>query len=244
MTGPLVGGAKLEVTTAWTVPTGTNAHPLYVVVDPALVLDDRDRSNNSGLSRTVLPDLAIETCWNEAVSSSSVILIARVGNPGVLPTGPFALAWRLGAADGQEVGRLSVDSLAVGQTNEVSFVWDTSGRQFTGAFTTVYAVADAGGVVAEADETNNAYPQAVRVVPSWVPRVIEFKLVETTKAKLTFEASGALATEFTVQTAGSFVSPVQWQTESEALIAESALGAFEVQLPIHDGTRFYRIVAK
>ncbi|MBI2928720.1 MAG: SBBP repeat-containing protein [Verrucomicrobia bacterium] len=238
----LVGGAKREVSVPWTVPSDAKPHDLFVVADPALTIEDRDRSNNVSVKRTLLPDLTIETCWNEPVSSTTVVLVARLVNAGTAATGPFDIAWRLGAVDGPEVGKSRLESLAPGQVYEVAYQWDTGGRLDLGDYAAVFAVADAGGVVEEIDETNNAYPQTVRVIPSWVPRIVELKVLDTGKATLAFTATSGDAAAFAVESTESLASPIQWAAEAGAVITAPAPGRFEVELPLRGGVRFYRIL--
>ena len=104
LAGPFIGGATQAVSTVWTAPASANWHDVYVIADPGLVLNDRDRSNNSDVRRTVLPDLTIETCWSTEVSMSEVALMARLVNTGVVSTVPFEVSWRVGRADGEEIG--------------------------------------------------------------------------------------------------------------------------------------------
>ncbi len=96
----LIGGSSADVSVVWEVPSFPMSHEIYVVADPTLGFLDRDRGNNSTSIDVVLPDLAIENCWNSQVSYTSVALMARVTNPGVIPTGSFELSWRLESADG------------------------------------------------------------------------------------------------------------------------------------------------
>jgi hypothetical protein len=86
----LMEGENQEISVSWTVPILPQSHVVFVVVDPGLAFEDRDRSNNSASLAAVLADLTIQTCWSAAVSSSSVALTARVLNSGVIPlAGPM-----------------------------------------------------------------------------------------------------------------------------------------------------------
>jgi subtilase family serine protease len=143
------------------VPLNKSSHEIFVVVDPFLAVEDRDRSNNELLVRTVLPDLAIETCWSTEVSSTTMALTARVVNTGVIPAGAFDVSWRLGAADGEEIGTSTIESLIADGAHEVTFIWDTDGRLGPGQQAQVFAVADSTGSVPEFDDTNNVYSLAV-----------------------------------------------------------------------------------
>lgn len=243
ITNALVGGARQQVTASWLVPSAPNAHSVFVVVDPGLSLDDRDRSNNVASMKTVLPDLAIATCWSSEVSASQVALVARVFNSGAMYSEPCEIAWRLGAVDGEEIGRSGLDVLMPGQTNEIAYVWDTSGRQFSNSFVTVFTVVDVAGVVPELDKSNNTYAQTVQVIPSWVPRLTSVNLVSAGTVTLTFEAGNYPASSFAVESTGSLASQIQWTVEASAAITNTAPGIFEAQVPVQGSQRFYRIRA-
>ncbi len=159
--GTLTAGGRENASVSWSVPSEASSHRLFVVVDPCLVVDDRDRSNNVLSVRTVLPDLAVETCRSTEVASTTMALTARVVNIGVIPAGAFGVSWRLGAADGEEIGTSTIESLIAGGAYEATFIWDTSGHLDGGQHAQVFAVADSAGVVPEFDEANNAYGLAV-----------------------------------------------------------------------------------
>ncbi|MBN1508404.1 MAG: carboxypeptidase regulatory-like domain-containing protein [Sedimentisphaerales bacterium] len=161
ISGTLIAGGKENVSVSWNVPLNQSSHEIFVAVDPCLVVEDRDRSNNELLVRTVLPDLAIETCWSTEVSSTTMALTARVVNTGVVPASAFDVSWRLGAADGEEIGTSTIESLIADGAHEVTFIWDTDGRLGPGQQAQVFAVADSTGSVPEFDDTNNVYSLAV-----------------------------------------------------------------------------------
>jgi hypothetical protein len=158
--GALIAGSSYELATTWDVPTFPMPHDIYVVVDPALVFDDRDRANNSTSAQAVLPDIAIDAAWNDQVAYTSVALVTRIVNAGVIPTGAFDVSWRLDSADGPEIGRRNVDSIAAGGAREVAFVWDTAGL-WLGEWVEVYVVADDLAAVNEFDEGNNTHVQSL-----------------------------------------------------------------------------------
>jgi len=157
----LIAGGKQDVSISWNVPPSQSSHEIFIVVDPCLAVEDRDRSNNALSARTVLPDLAIETCWSTEVSSTSMALTARVVNTGVIPAGAFDVSWRLGAPDGEQIGTSTIQSLIAGGAYEATFMWDTTGHLDGGQHAQVFAVADSTGGVPEFDETNNVSSLAV-----------------------------------------------------------------------------------
>jgi hypothetical protein len=159
--GTLIAGGKQNVSVSWKVPRNENSHKIFVVADPCLAVEDRDRSNNRLSVRTVLPDLAIETCWSTEVSSTTMALTARVVNTGVIPAGAFDVSWRLGAPNGEEIGKSTIGSLIGGGAYEATFMWDTNGHLNVGQHAQVFAVADSTGSVPEFDDTNNVYSLAV-----------------------------------------------------------------------------------
>jgi len=163
--GTMIAGGKQDISVSWNVPRNESSRRIFVVVDPCLAVEDRDRSNNVLSLQTVLPDLAIETCWSTEVSSTMMALTARVVNKGVIPAGAFDLSWRLGAPDGEEIGTGMIEPLISGGAHEVSFMWDTTGRLEPGQHVQVFAVVDPARSVPESDETNNAYSLAVFHAP-------------------------------------------------------------------------------
>jgi hypothetical protein len=239
--GPWVGGATQEVSVVWAVPANPRPHEIYVVVDPAVTLNEWDRANNIASIWTVLPDLAIATCWSTEVSLSSVALVARLTNAGVISAGPFEVSWHLGTVDGEVIGTNVIDSLAPGGIHEISYLWDTSGRQFTQPFVPAYAVVGAASRIRESDKSNNSYPQSVRVVPSWVPHLEHIEAMIDGTVRLVFNAANGVASDFAVESTESLANPIQWTTELGAMINRIEPGEFEAVLPRQGEMRFYRI---
>ncbi len=164
LTGPLVAGVSQETNFTWDVPSDPNSHVLYVVVDPDLTIEDRDRSNNNASTVTVLPDVTVETAWNEAISLTEIALTARVKNSGVIPTGAFELSWRLGGEGGTEIGRSQIQGLAPSATHDVTFVWDYSTAGVQDPWAAIATIADPDGLMTEADETNNISLQSAKIL--------------------------------------------------------------------------------
>lgn len=161
ISGLWIAGGKKNVSVSWDVPLGASSHEIWVAVDPRLTVEDKDRSNNALSLRTVLPDLAVETCWTTEVSSTAMALMARVVNKGVIPVGACEVSWRLEAPDGEQIGTETIPSMVAGGAYESIFIWDTTGRLDGGQYAHVFAVVDAAGTTAECDETNNAADLAV-----------------------------------------------------------------------------------
>lgn len=158
----LTGGASRDVTVQWSIPVSGSTGQVYVVADPSLVLDDRDRNNNTVTDTVMLPDLTIETGWYDDISGDSVALVARVSNAGAFESDASVLSWRLGDAEGPELGTASLEAMSAGAVVESAWVWNTQG--FTpGEFVQVVAVSDNTDLVQEWDETNNIMSMSVRI---------------------------------------------------------------------------------
>jgi hypothetical protein len=165
ITEPPSGGATRAIVFNWTVPSDPNAHKLYVVADPALTLNDQDRANNITSTWTVLPDLVIDTCRSEPVSTSMVALTVGVANQGVIPSGAFDIVWRLNSAQGEEIGRTTVGGLEGGSgAIESMLLCDFSGHTSASGFLTLYVAIDPDNAVRERDKSNNNELQSVQVV--------------------------------------------------------------------------------
>ena len=123
LSGMLTAGGSANVSTSWTVPSGDQPHQIFAVVDPSMTVDESDWSNNTASVWTVLPDLTIGTCWSDPVSSSTIALTAEIDNTGITDAGGFAVSWRIGSADGQEMARKTVPGLAAGAVYDASVMW-------------------------------------------------------------------------------------------------------------------------
>jgi hypothetical protein len=165
----IAGGTK-KLSVVWDIPAEPNSHEIFVVADPCMNLDDRDRSNNTVSTLTVLPDLSIESCRSTDVSGTKVSLTARVTNAGVIPTAAFDLCWRLGSSEGEEIGKSTFESLDAGEIREVAYIWNMAGRTFSDEYIQVFALADDPNSIYEFDEKNNTHSITVHQqlgCPKW-----------------------------------------------------------------------------
>ena len=159
----LHSGQAEEVCVVWEVPLEARPREVFAVVDFVLEQDDRDRSNNIGSVQSVLPDLAGESAWSDEVSPTTVQLVARIVNQGVIPTGAFDVSWHLGALEGEEIGIVTVDTIEAGALHEVEFLWDLEGYGQSGDALHVFVIADALDVIVEFDETNNTHVHGLTI---------------------------------------------------------------------------------
>jgi hypothetical protein len=166
------GGTK-KLSVIWDIPADANSHELFVVADPCMSIDDRDRSNNTVSTRVVLPDLLIDSCRSTDVSGTTVALTATVLNAGVIPAGAFEISWRLGSANGEQIGTSTLESLGPEESYEVTYIWDMADRIFSDEYIRVFAVADPANVVSEFNENNNLYSMTVVCKTVYVSIFIE-----------------------------------------------------------------------
>lgn len=162
LAGPLAGGHAAEITISCELGGGDMPHHLFVVLDPDMTIDDRNRSNNTASVRSTMPDLTIETAWSDPVSPTTLALTARVVNTGAIPSGDVVMSWRLDDAEGQEIGRTTVESIDPGAIYEVMFLWEVEAPIQPDQFLVVWVGVDPDNTVSELDETNNRIFQSVR----------------------------------------------------------------------------------
>jgi len=155
ISGPLVGGDEAEVNVGWLVPASTAPHDVYVVVDPSLEQEDRDRNNNTAVLAGVMkPDVAITEIGAQTAGPNHIITV-RVANDGALDVTMVNVALRKDAVDGELLTSFSIaDPIVPGAYRDVSWVWEDAGP-FPGGSAEVFAVADEANEIDEFDEDNN-----------------------------------------------------------------------------------------
>jgi subtilase family serine protease len=241
VTNLVMGGATQAVSVTWTVPNDGWSHVIYVVVDPSLSIEDRDRSNNSASGAMILPDLQVASCWNSQVSASSKLLGVRIINAGRAAAGAFNVSWRLGSADGVELGRTPVDALAAGQATEVAWGWDVPQWAATNIFVAIYAIADSDGAVEESDESNNVAAQVLSVAQASAAAITSCTVENNGVVRLTFVVAGLAVSASVIESAPSLDGGGAWSVESGASVTNTAAGMYEATVPVRDGVGFYRL---
>ena len=162
------------VSVTWDVPAGAVSHALYVVVDPANSVSESDESNNQATLNVVLPDLTVD--WaHSAYNTQTITLTAAISNSGhITISAPFSVAFRAtNPLTGALLGAVNVNAdLNAGEQITVSLALadPASSAGFGDPLEEVpggifWAVADAGNVVEEADETNNSDYAALGALP-------------------------------------------------------------------------------
>ncbi len=174
LTSPFRAATTDTVSVQWNVPSGNVSHTLYVVVDPAGSVSESDEGNNQATLDVVLPDLTVAWTHSEH-STETITLTAAISNTGhVTASAPFSVAFRAtDPTNGTLMGAVDVDSaLNAGEQVTVSLALTDPAsltglgdplRQVPGGL--FWAIVDAGDVVDEADETNNADYAALGALP-------------------------------------------------------------------------------
>jgi len=154
----LIPGGANEVSVSWDVPAdSSSSHEIFVVVDPCLAVDDRDRSNNTASTFTALPDVEVENAWSTELSPNLVMLVARIANTGVTAAKHVTVSWRIGSQQGTEIGSDSISALACGGAYDASCLWDTNGVFDGNDYVKVFGVASPANDVPECDKRNNVF---------------------------------------------------------------------------------------
>ncbi len=152
----LAGGANTNISIDWTLPDTVSNQTIYVVVDPGLEQEDRNRANNTASMTAIQPDLVVAEMSVANSEPEKRLVNARVANEGGLGSGQgFDVEFRQGATNGPLVGTSAIEAMPAGGIFDANVEWDLNGLTFTSAYETVYALADAGGAVSEGDRDNN-----------------------------------------------------------------------------------------
>ena len=161
-TESLVPGVSQAIQTSWSIPEEPATQSITIVVDPALAIDDRDRSNNSIHVSVCKPDIAIVQGVSNPVGPSKRIIAVSVANQGTVPvTNIPVIVIREGSPD-QILHQALIDTLLVNATEDVTFEWDTIGEETEHGYLLLSAVANADRAIGEFTYTNNARPIQVK----------------------------------------------------------------------------------
>jgi subtilase family serine protease len=173
--GALAPGVTSSTTTSLPLPAGTAAGEYYVVAkaDWAGAVPEGDESNNTRLaSLRIGPDLAVTalTAPSSAPAGGSLVVSDTTKNQGPeavpITTTRFYLSTNSSlSADDVLLGGRMVGALAAG-ANEIGSTTLAIPAGVAPGNYTVIAVADGGGAVAEAVESNNTRTRGVSITAS------------------------------------------------------------------------------
>ena len=158
----ITGGGEQEINIPWTVPAQTDqATFIRVDVDPTLVFDDHDRSNNSATIPATKSDLTISSIEVQNAGNKRMITF-RVSNIGSIRAQAISTKVNRNALDGSEIFSVEIPEILPGAFKDVSFTWSNPVSQ-DGSFIEIYAIIDETDTIDEFDETNNTV--SARVIP-------------------------------------------------------------------------------
>lgn len=137
-----------------------------MVVDPDVDYEnyeDRDRSNNvAGLS-IFKPELEVaQMCW-QAMGPVKRAITVSVKNSGAVPAGNIPVTINKQNSSGTLLlHQETIETLAVGESMDVVFVWDTTGEQTTSGYLKALAEVNKDETIPEPSYINNR--RAIRIL--------------------------------------------------------------------------------
>ncbi len=160
--GNLIAGGKQNIEVSWQMPQSITTEQFYVVIDPEVSLEDRNRGNNTASLVVSLPDLAVSSARSEQIRTDTIALTAKISNSGAIPSGECTVSWRLGAIDGPEIATEAVSNVLPGATTDVLATWVAGSTLGANEYSEVHVVIDYANAVEEFNEENNTALQSVR----------------------------------------------------------------------------------
>ena len=161
--GILPAGTNAIVSTTWNVPASTTSHILYVVVDPALAIPDRNLANNTASLSALAPDLQVDRISVAQLTVTNATITATIINAGTIPTpSPVNVTFRRGTPTGPVLATTPISPLPTTAQSAASFQWDMAGLTFTSGVELVVATVDEAHAVPQA--TPNRKKRSVTVL--------------------------------------------------------------------------------
>lgn len=181
--GPLVGGNEATASVQWEAPPSVLSHDLYVVVDPDLMQDDYNRSNNTAILAGVMkPDAVVESILVQEAGPDLLITV-RLANAGALAITEAQVTLRNNGLFGPGITNLTSSEIVPGAFQDLTYRWEsptpaivpTFDKAMPGRFNStntpaprqqqllppsedvwmLYVVADETDAIDEFDESNN-----------------------------------------------------------------------------------------
>lgn len=143
----LPGGAEVAATVMWMAEDYRTNLTFVARVEVPEGGGDADPEDNEAVWRPGAAALRLENARCDAVGAAVRLLTATVKNGGLAAAeAGTAVSFRMGAPDGEEVGRDVAGTVLAGEGlgYDAGIAWDMSGGTWTGSWVTVYAVIDTG----------------------------------------------------------------------------------------------------
>ena len=218
--------ATTPVTVPETITPGT--YFLFAKADGAGSVTESSEANNTRTTTIAIgPDLVISTMTapTAAAAGGTMTIGDTTANTGVGPIAESATTFYLSAnslidTSDIQLGQRSVPGLLQGATSSGSTTVNIPQGIATGTYY-VIGKADAGGLVAEASETNNLRTAVVRIGPDLT--------VSALTAPLRAASGGSISVTDTTKNSGAGSSPAS--TTAFFLSANSVLDAADTRIP-------------
>ena len=190
----LAAGATSTGSVSVTIPT-TVAPGAYWLLAKAdgddAITETRESNNTYGLALSIGPDLVVSALSAPTDSGAGLVITVtdttKNQGSGIAPASTTAFYLSTDATlDASDValGSRAVPSLAAGATSAVSTALTIPAGTAPGSYFLV-AVADSGGTVAEATETNNVFTRSLRIGPDLVMNSLSAPTVAGAGATIT-----------------------------------------------------------
>ena len=156
--GPIAPGGSATVSASgWQVPeVPDSGKDIYVVVDPDLGYEDRDRSNNTAHISVFKPDIEISQMYWQAVGPVKRAITVSLKNIGTVPASSIPLTINEQGPSGSSLYQETIDSLAVNESKDVVYEWDTTGEETTNGYLKAYAAVNRDQTIPETSYLNNS----------------------------------------------------------------------------------------
>jgi hypothetical protein len=155
---PLPAGESAPVSvTGWAIPDNPDSSKaIFVVVDPSLALQDRDRANNTVSLSLFKPELSIAQMFCQALGPVKRGITVTVENSGAVPATDIPVVIGKYGSDGPIFYEGTLAYLASGQSADVACDWDTASESPEGGSLTAWAGVNMTKIIPEQNYLNNS----------------------------------------------------------------------------------------
>ena len=150
----------------WQLPATDSPVTVMAVVDPDEVVPDVSRTNNLAQISLVKPNTEIQSTTWSRVASNLVAVTVRVINDGAISNGPTTVSLNQDSVSGTSLFRQGIGALTPGQSQDVTFLWNTAGLPDN---LSVYAVLSGSGISNNFSVVNTTSALTLsQVQPPWI----------------------------------------------------------------------------
>jgi hypothetical protein len=155
-----------SVTFNWQVPSISSPVTVFAVVDPDQVVPDVNRSNNLAEITLVEPNTQLQSMTWSRVTSNLLAVTVTVINDGATSNSPTTISLNQDSATGTNLFSQSIGAMAPGQSQDVTFLWNTVGLPDN---LNLYAVLSGSGISDNFSAANTTGALTIsQVPPPWI----------------------------------------------------------------------------